>query len=170
MANKTSRVNGKNGESMWVADGEICFRTNNNVQRMPAESSASLAILNVEEARELVNTSELVPYGVWTNDMKSSAGKTVFLAATGEESLWVMEISKNQSPNAQGFVRNFAPGEVEEKGKLPTRAIDTPLGGVMAIGEIACLIGAVVALYNFEQPIIGLILAIAATVMFFFAR
>ena len=171
MANKNSRVNGKGGESMWIADGEFCFRTNNKVQRIPADSVSFIDILNVEEARKLVNSTELVPYGVWTNEMKSSSGKTMFLAATNDECCWVMEIAKSQVPNAGEFVRNFAPAiEEKERAKVPTRAINTPLGGLLTIGEIVCLLGAVFALYNFQQPIIAIVLSVAAAVMFFFVK
>lgn len=170
MANKTSRVNGKSGESMWTADGELCFRTNNKVQRMPLAEVKTIDVMNVEEARNLVNSTELVPHGVWTDEMKSSAGKTAFLAATNDDSCWVMEINKSQAPNAQTFARTISATGESEGDQREKRAIDTPLGGLMVIGEIVCILGAIFALYTLEQPIVAIILMVAALVMFFFAR
>ena len=171
MAKKTSRVNGRNGESMWMADGELCFRTNNKVQRMPLTKLDSIAIMNVESARELVGASDYVPYGAWTNEMPSSGGKTLYLTATNNEACWVMEINKSQVPNAQDFVGLIDSSALENLGDdIPTKAITTPLGGLFVIGEIVCILGAVFVLYVFAQPVIAILLLAAACLMFFKAR
>lgn len=166
-AKGASRVIGRNGENMWVEDDELCFKTGGSVERMATDVLANMEILNVEEAREAVNTAEKVPHGAWVKNMTSSGGKTMYLVATGRANLWVMEINKSQVPNASAFVSRLVP-EDEDKNSLriPNRVINTPLGGLFTVGSIVCLILAVFAVYNFQQPLIGLALAGASIAMY----
>lgn len=162
------RVIGRNGESMQVEGDELCFSTKNMVERMPLEVLSDLYICNTEEAREAVTTEELIPYGVWTKEMPSVGGKSVFLVAKGRVSLWVMEINKSQVPNASSFVDNLNPRKDDDnKLRIPNRVINTPLGAAFTVGSIACAFLAIFSLYSFGQPILALVFAIAAIVMFF---
>lgn len=173
MAKGTSRVNGKSGESMWVADDEMCFRTGGKVQKMALGDLTALEINNNEEARELVVNTELVPYGTWTEGMPSSKGKTLCLVAQDDERCWVMEINKSQLPAAQGFVHGVAPMsglDAKEEKVVEGRAIDTPLGGLFTILSILCIFLAVFLVFAFNQPLLGLIVAIAALVMHFLIK
>ena len=173
MAKGTTRVNGKNGESMWVTDDEICFRTGGKVQKIALGNLSSLAVENNEDARKLVVDTELVPYGAWTEDMPSTKGKSAFLVATSDDRCWVMEMNKSQLPTAQEFVRNVAPeGEdaLKRQKVVAGRAIDTPLGGLFTILSILCVFAAILLVFTLNQPLIGLIVAIAGLVMYFLIK
>lgn len=165
-----TRVIGRNGESMWIEDDLLSFRTGGKVETMPAQNIAELAIVDAQTARDAVEKSELTPYGAWTNKLESSNGKTAYLVAKGRVSAWVMEINKNQVPNAYSFVKRIRPQfEEEEKreGYIPGRVINTPLGGLFTIGSIACVFAAVMLVYEFQLPIPAIIVAILGIIMFF---
>ena len=108
-------------------------------------------------------------FGLWAyNKMPSSKGKSVYVVARDTTQRWVMEISKNQAPNAVRFCFSIVPKskeEEEEEIKLYA-AIQTPLGAVFTVGSIACVLGAYAAVSVFEQPIVALVLAAAAIYMF----
>ena len=164
------RVTGRKNESMYIEDEELCFKTANKVQRMPLEGVRDISILNVEEARESVKTEDLVPYGAWTEEMPSTGGNSAFLVVRGRASLWVMEITKSQVPNASKFVNRVKPKPTEEEDErrlwVPNRAINTPLGGLFTIGSIVCVLLAIFMVFSFQQPVLGLLFAGAAIAMF----
>lgn len=163
----SKRVNGRNGETMWLEEDELCFKAGGSVERMPKEVVSYMSIVNTEDARSLVKESDLILHGAWTKDMPSVGGKSVFLVVKGRAHCWVMEISKNQVPNASSFVDGIMPKqEDEDRLRIPNRVINTPLGGLFTIGSIVCVILAIFLVYSFEQPILGLIAAVAAIVMF----
>lgn len=173
MAKGATRVNGKGNESMWVSDEDLCFRVGGKVRKIPLDSLVALSLENVEEARALVTKTELVPYGSWTEGMASSKGKSLFVVARDNESLWVMEINKSQLPTAQEFVRGVTPQSAEDakiEKIVAGRAIDTPLGGVFTILSIVCVFAAVLLVFTLNQPLIGLIVAIAGLVMHFLIK
>ena len=173
MAKGATRVNGKNNESMWVTDEDLCFRVGSKARKIPLSSLAALSLENVEEARKLVTETELVPYGSWTENMPSSNGKTLYVVARDDESLWVMEINKSQLPTAQDFVHDIAPQSEEDAKRekiVAGRVIDTPLGAVFTILSIVCVIAAIFLVFSLEQPLIGLIVAIAGLVMHFLIK
>lgn len=168
-SNKSAtRVNGKNGEYLRLNDDELCFHTRGKVERMPVASLTFLSVTNTEEARDAVNKTDLVPHGAWTEKMPSSGGKSAYLVAKGRVSCWVMEISKAQVPNAQSFVQGIRPSfeSDEDKFLIPNRAINTPLGGVFTIGSILCVFLAIFFVFNLQMPILGIVVAIAAILMF----
>jgi hypothetical protein len=167
MAKNVSRVNGRGGESMWCDGEELSFRTGGRVQRMPVGEIRTIDISNAEDARALVQETELVPYGAWTEEMPTAKGKSDFVVATSDDSCWVMEINKNQSPNALSFVRGIKPVEKPkaEDFKLYA-AIQTPLGAVFAVGSIVCVCLAIYFIFSAQMAIPGIIAAIAAIVMF----
>lgn len=166
MAKESVRINGKSNESMWVTDDELCFRTGGKVLKMTRDTLRYLAIDNAEDARAVVSESDLVPYGAWTEGLSSSKGKSVFVVAKDDTSCWVMEISKNQQPTAQSFVKGACPpGEKKDEVTIPGRVIDTPLGGLFTVGTIVCVFLAVFLVFTFDQPLLGLIAAVAAIVM-----
>jgi hypothetical protein len=165
-----SRVNGKNGEYMSIEKDQLCFKTGGEVRQMPLESVAGMDIANAEDARNAVTTEDLVPYGAWTAEMPSVGGKSVFVLTRGRSSLWVMEINKSQVPNASSFVSRALPKDGkddEDRFRIPNRVINTPLGGLFTIGSIACLFLAIFLVFTWNQPILGLISAVAAVVMYF---
>jgi hypothetical protein len=165
-----SRVNGKNGEYMSIEKDQLCFKTGGEVRQMPLESVAGMDIANAEDARNAVTTEDLVPYGAWTAEMPSVGGKSVFVLTRGRSSLWVMEINKSQVPNASSFVSRALPKDGkddEDRFRIPNRVINTPLGGLFTIGSIACLFLAIFLVFTWNQPILGLIAAVAAVVMYF---
>ena len=169
-AKDSVRVIGRNGESMYIEDEELCFKTANKVQSMPLEVVRDIGILNAEEARESVRTEDLVPYGKWTGEMPSTGGNTAFLAVRGRASLWVMEINKSQVPNASGFANRVKPKPKDEDDEsrlwVPNRAINTPLGALFTIGSILCVLLAIFLVFSFQQPLLGLLAAAAAIIMF----
>ena len=163
------RVIGRNGENMQIDGEDICFKTDNKVERIPLEALSDIEICNTEQARNAVTTEDLVPYGRWTKEMPSVGGKSVFLVVRGPASLWVMEINKSQVPNASAFVDGVRPtdeNEDENKLRIPNRAINTPLGAVFTVGTIACIVVAIFLVYSFKQPLWGLLAAAAAIVMY----
>lgn len=169
-AKGSTRINGRNGEYMSLDGDQICFKTGGEVRKMPLEAVADMEIVNTEDARNAVTTEDLVPYGAWTAEMPSVAGKSVFVVTRGRASLWVMEINKSQVPNASSFVSRVLPsddGEDENRFRIPNRVINTPLGGLFTIGSIACLFLAIFFVFSWNQPILGLIAAAAAIVMYF---
>lgn len=169
MAKKVSRrVNGRHGESMSLEGDELSFKTGGKTEHMAKEVVSDISVVNTEEAREIVNTTDMVMHGTWTNEMPTTGGNSMFLAVKGRAHCWVMEITKAQVPNAATFCETVLPREKddEDRFKIPNRVINTPLGAVFTVGSIACVILAIFALYTFEQPIITLILAIAAIVMY----
>lgn len=155
---------------MWLEEDDmVCFRTGGSTERLAKESISSLRILNTEEARDLVGGTDLKPYGAWTKKMPSTGGKSMFLVAEGRVSLWVMEINRSQVPNASQFVQRVIPPEkMDDEGRLwiPNRAINTPLGGLFTIGSIVCVILAVFVVFNWQMPLLGLVLCAAAIAMF----
>ncbi len=163
-----SRVNGRNGENMSLEGDELNFRVANKVERMPKEVVNYISVVNTGDARELVRTCDLVPYGAWTEEMPSTGGKSMFLVVKGRASIWVMEITKSQVPNASSFCEVVMPREKDDENKrlIPNRAINTPLGAVFTIGSIVCLILAVFLVFTMEQPLLGLIAAGASIAMY----
>lgn len=162
-----SRVNGRNGENMYVEGDELCFKTKGEVCRMPLEVLTSIEIANAEQAREAVKGEDLVPYGAWCEEMPAVGGKSVFVLARGRASLWVMEITKNQVPNASSFVNDINPNSDEDDSlRIPNRVINTPLGGLFTVGSIVCILLAIFCVFSWNQPVIGLILAVAAIIMY----
>lgn len=174
MAKGTTRVNGKNGESMWVTDDELCFRVGGKVRKIARESLVYLAVDNNEDARKAVTQTELVPYGAWTEEMPSSKGKSAFLVVADDESCWVMEINKSQLDGAQEFVQGVgfesADAKKDREQVVIGRAIDTPLGGLFTILSIACVFVAAFLVFAFEQPALGLVVAVAGLVMHFLIK
>ena len=164
----SKRVIGRNGEHVLLEGDELSFKTGGGVEHMAVEVVTYAAIVNTEQARELVNTSDLVPHGAWTKEMGSTAGKSVFLVIKGRAHMWVMEITKNQVPNASSFVEGIAPKDEEGKNPLaiPNRVINTPLGGLFAIGSIVCLILATFLVFSWDQPLLGLLAAAASIFMY----
>lgn len=161
------RVNGKNGETMWVEEDELCFKTGGFVERMPKEVVTYMSIVNTEDARRCVKESDLILHGAWTKETPSVGGRSAFLVVKGRAHCWVMEITKNQVPNASSFVDGIMPKpDDEDKLRIPNRVINTPLGGLFTIGSILCVLLAVSLVFTFEQPILGLIAAAAAIAMF----
>jgi|GEM_PF-3771907 len=171
MANEKSskRVNGRNGETMWVDDEVLSFKTSGTVETMPLESVSFAALVNAEKARELLMTTELVPHGVWTQKMETSNKKTAYVVIQGRVSCWVMEITKNQTPNAYSFVNGVRPQEEEEKGEgyIPGRVINTPLGALFTILSIVSVFAAYFLVFQFHSPLAGIIVAMAGLIMFF---
>lgn len=167
MAKESVRINGKSNESLWVTEDELCFRTGGKVLKISRPELRYLAIDNAEDARRAVSESDLVPYGAWTEELSSSKGKSVYVVAKDDASCWVMEISKNQLPTAQSFVKGARPETEEEEDEqvIPGRVIDTPLGGLFTIGSIVCVLLAVFLVFTLDQPLLGLIVAVAAIVM-----
>ena len=169
MAKQVTRINGKSGEVMEVADGAVSFRTGGTTHRMDADKVAVMEVMNAEDARAFVGESPQDTFGLWAyNKMPSSKGKSVYVVARDTTQRWVMEISKNQAPNAVRFCFSIVPKskeEEEEEIKLYA-AIQTPLGAVFTVGSIACVLGAYAAVSVFEQPIVALVLAAAAIYMF----
>ena len=169
MAKEVTRVNGKGGEVMEVSGGVVSFRTGGTAHKMDADKVAVMEVMNAEDARAFVEESPQDTFGLWAyNKMPSSKGKNVYVVARDTVQRWVMEISKNQAPNAVRFCRSIVPKskkEEEEEIKLYA-AIQTPLGAVFTIGSIACVLGAYAAVSVWEQPIAALVLAVAAIIMF----
>lgn len=167
-AKGSSRVIGRHGETMSVEGEELCFKTGGKTNKMPLEAVASISIENTEGAREAVTTEDLVPYGAWTEEMPSVGGKSVFVVVKGRASLWVMEITKNQVPNASSFVDRVRPqqDDGESKLRIPNRVINTPLGALFTVGSIVCVILAVFLVYTWQLPILGLVAAVAAILMY----
>lgn len=172
MANDKSatRVNGRNGEVMWVEEDVLSFRTGGAVESMPAQNLTELAIVDAQTARDLVKKTELVPYGAWTKHTEGSNGKTAYLVAKGRVSMWIMEITKSQVPNADSFIKKIRPSfmpEDEKAGYIPGRVINTPLGALFTVGSIACVLGASFLVFEFQQPIAAIIVGIIGLAMFF---
>lgn len=174
MAKGTTRVNGKHGESMWVTDEDLCFRTGGKVRKIALGDLSYLSIDNAEDTRRMVTQTELVPYGAWTDAMPSTKGRSVFLVAQDSQSCFVMETAKSQLPTAQNFVLDNVPDSEDKKDQydkiVPGRAIDTPLGGVFTILSVLCVIAATFLVFSFEQPVLALIVAIAGLVMHFLIK
>jgi hypothetical protein len=171
MANGKSsmRVNGRNGESMWVDDELLSFRTGGKVETMPLEGVSLAKLVNVEEARSILSSTELIPHGAWTQKTESSGKKTAYVMIQGRANCWIMEVTDSQRPNAYGFVTSIKPQDDEDKGEgyIPGRVINTPLGALFTIGSIACVFGAYFLVFQFELPIPGIIVAMAGLIMFF---
>ena len=167
MAKNVQRVNGRNGESMWVDGEDLSFRTGGKVRHMPLHDVRSIDISNAEDAKALVENTELVPFGFWTEEMPSAKGRADYVMVTSDENCWVMEVSKTQSPNALTFVRGIKPVEKASADDYKLySAIQTPLGGVFAIGSIVCVGLAVYLIFTAELAIPGILVAIAGIVMF----
>lgn len=164
----SSRVNGKNGENIWLEDDLLRYKTSGSVEHMPVEVVESLYVANTEEAREAVNKTDLVPHGAWTKEMPSTGGKSMFLVVKGRANVWVMEITKSQVPHASSFVDSVKPADKDDENRLriPNRAINTPLGALFTVGSIVCIFVAVFAVYTFRQPLIALLAAAAAIAMY----
>lgn len=167
MARGVARVNGRNGESMWKDGEELSFRTGGKVRKMGFDRLRTLRITNAEEARTEVCETELVPVGCWTDEMPASKGKFDYLLATSDDECWVMEVAKSQERNAQSFVEGIRPREkaTADDYKLYT-AIQTPLGGVFAIGSIVCVLLAIYFVFTLQMSIVGILFGVAAIVMF----
>jgi len=169
MAKRVSRVNGKGGEVMELEEGKVTFRTAGHTHEIDLDEVALIEVMNGQQAREFVEESPTDVLGQWAyNGMPSSKGKSVYLVCRDTAKRWVMEISKNQGPNAVRFAQTVLPRskeEEEEEIKLYA-AIQTPMGALCTVGSIACLAGAYFALGTFEQPIIALLLAGASIFLF----
>ena len=134
MAKGVTRINGRGGETMEVTDGVVSFRSGGATHKMDADKVAVMEVMNAEDARAFVETSPQDTFGLWAyNKMPSSKGKNVYVVARDASERWVMEVTKNQAPNAVHFVRAIVPKtkeEEEEEIKLYA-AIQTPLGAVL---------------------------------------
>lgn len=162
------RINGRNGERIYVEGEDICFKTGGSVEKIPLEVLAGIELTNTEQARAAVNGEDLVPHGAWCEEMPSVGGKSVFVVVRGRASLWVMEINKSQIPNARQFIKDVKPSEEDDESKLwvPNRAINTPLGAVFTIGTIVGILLAIFCVFSWNQPLIGLIIAVGVILMF----
>ncbi len=168
MAKTVMRVNGKNGENMSIEDGVVRFKSENVVYDKDVEDFSSFDIINVEEARELVDAKRDV-VGLWTKDTQSTKGKTSLLVGAGKGFCWVMEINKTQSQNAISLARSICPSASEEDEELEYKlyaAIQTPKGALFTVGSIGCALGAYFVLGNLQQPLIALVLAGLSIFMF----
>ena len=166
MAKNVARVNGRNGESMWRENDSISFKSNNVVHTLEVGDFTSFDILNVEDARKAVEYAGEDAVGAWTKEAGSTKGKSSLLVGTGKHVCWVMEITKNQAPNAISFARSVCPSDSEELEYKVYAAIQTPKGALFTVGSIGCAIGAYFALGTFGQPIVALILAGLCIYMF----
>lgn len=170
MGKSVTSVRGKGGERMELSGGQVSFRTGGQTHVMRAGDAVEFEVMNAEDARAFASGTPENVRGLWPyNGMPSAQGKSAYLVARDATQRWVMEISKNQAPNAVKFAFSVLPAqsreEEEEEIKLYA-AIQTPLGGVFTIGAIACLIGAYFALGQFRQPLIALLLAGASIFMY----
>lgn len=171
MAERMTRVNGKRGESMWSDGTTLFYRAGGETHEVAVDAVDTFAALTLEEAREVVGSTEHRVYGAWTRDMPSSGGKTQALVMTGDGQCWAMEFAKSQLTGAHKFARRIKPKEEEEEEEIKIYpAIQTPMGGLMAIGSILCVVAASFSVFLFEQPVVGIILAVAAVVMWVYAR
>lgn len=166
MAKSVARVNGRNGESMWSSDGELHFRTGGKARTMSQGDIQKIDLTNVEEARKLVTDTELVPYGEWTKEMPSPKSKSDYVVVFNSDSCWVMEISRSQATNALNFVKSVQPESVKPEEYKLYAAIQTPLGGILTIGTIVCILTAIYFIFSARMAIPGILFAIAAIVMF----
>lgn len=166
MAKTVARVNGRGGESMWLEDDKVFFKSQNETHEEKAEDFESFDILNVEDAREVVEGSRDA-VGTWTQKMEGSKGKTVLLVGSGRGFCWVMETNKSQSPNAIRFARTVRPSDGDEELEYKLyAAIQTPRGALFAVGSIACTLGAFYAVSELQSALVALILAGLAIFMF----
>lgn len=168
MAKNVLRVNGRNGESMWLENDKVFFRSENVTHELEVDDFTRFAILNVEEARAEVEAIK-DPVGVWCDETPSTKGKSLLLTGVGKRHCWVMEVTKSQGPNAIAFAKEICPVETEEKEELQYRlyaAIQTPKGALFTVGSIVCAFAAYYFVGIQEQPVIGLICAGASIFMF----
>ncbi|MDO4808270.1 MAG: hypothetical protein Q4A07_13595 [Coriobacteriales bacterium] len=172
MANDKSatRVIGRGGETMQLDDDVLNFRTGGSTETMPVQSITELRIVDAQTARDIVQHTELNPYGAWTKKMEGSNGKTAYVVVKGRVSCWVMEITKNQVPNAHAFAKRIRPQfeeEEEREGYIPGRVINTPLGALFTVGSIACVFAAVMLVFQFQLPLAGIVVGLLGTIMWF---
>lgn len=173
MAKEVSRVNGKAGESMMIDNNVVSFRSGGTTHTMELGRIKVMEVRNAEEAKAFVNEAPNDSVGLWAyNGCKSAGGKCLYIVGRDTEQRWAMEVNKSQANNALAFCNRVIPKtkeEQEEDIKLYA-AIQTPLGGLAAIGEIVCILGSYFATVNFQQPLLGLILAGLAIFLFFKAK
>lgn len=169
MANKVSRrVNGRKGEVITLEGDELSFKTGGTTEHMASEVVTRADVVNTEEARDIVKTTDMIMHGAWTAETPSTGGSSMFLVVMGRAHCWVMEITKAQVPNAATFAETLLPREKNDEDalKIPNRVINTPLGAVFTIGSIACLLLAVFLIFTYQQALLGLIAAAASIAMF----
>jgi hypothetical protein len=153
---------------MWADDVELSFRTGNKTLKISRPELKTLVLTNAEDARAALDDSHALPYGSWTEGDRSGGGGYSYLVASNKDVCWVMEITQAQVPSARSFVQHNKPTKDKSEGHdVPTRAINTPLGALFTVGSIVCVFAAIALVFFFQQPIIGIIVAIAATVMWF---
>lgn len=155
---------------MSIDEGVVGFRTGGTTHTMELGRIKVMEVRNAEEAKAFVAEMPSDVYGLWAyNGCKSASGKCLYIVGRDTEQRWVMEVNKSQANNALAFCNRVIPKtkeEQEEDIKLYA-AIQTPLGGLAAIGEIACILGAYYAAATFQQPLIALALAGLAIFLFF---
>ena len=170
MAKNATRVNGRHGERMWLEDGIVRFKSQNETYEFPIGEFERFDILNVEEARGLVEQSRDLA-GEWTKEQKSPNAKSLLLVGAGRGFCWVMEVTKSQGPTAISFARGICPsGSKEEEAREYKlyAAIQTPRGGLCAVGSIACAFLAYYFVGIAKIAIVGLLCA--ALSIFLFTR
>ncbi|MDO4538408.1 MAG: hypothetical protein Q4B54_09630 [Coriobacteriales bacterium] len=169
MAKKAGRINGRHGEYISLSDEQLTFHSGAKSEKMPIAALMDIYISNPEEARKEVSGSNRYVHGQWTAEMPAVGGKSMFVVVADAKNLWVMEINKNQVPNASSFVADVKPANEDDKDRktVPGRAIDTPMGALFTIGSIASVFVAFFLVYQFQQPILAIIVAIAGVLMYF---
>ena len=168
MARGAVRVNGRHGESMWVSGEEFCFRSGNSTHKMGTGELRSLVISNAEDARAAADEPKLAPCGSWTEGDRSGSSGCHYLIAKNKSECWVMEITQAQVSNARSFVQQYKPAKDKSEGHdVPTRAINTPKGALLTVGFIVCVFLAIFLVFTFQQPLIGLVVAIIGLIMWF---
>ena len=167
MAKSVSRVNGRNGESMWFEGDTVQFKSGNETHTAAKDDFDRFDILTAEDARKAVKEAREDALGAWAKDMPPTKGKTSFLVGTGKRLCWVMEVTKSQSPNALAFARRICePAEEDVPEFKLYAAIQTPKGALFTVGSIGCALAAYFVLGQAQQPIVALILAGLSIFMF----
>jgi hypothetical protein len=158
---------------MMIDNNVVSFRSGGTTHTMELGRIKVMEVRNAEEAKAFVNEAPNDSVGLWAyNGCKSAGGKCLYIVGRDTEQRWAMEVNKSQANNALAFCNRVIPKtkeEQEEDIKLYA-AIQTPLGGLAAIGEIVCIMGSYFATVNFQQPLLGLILAGLAIFLFFKAK
>ena len=167
MAKKVSRVIGRNGESMWMDDDVVHFKSGNVDYEADSSSFDRFVVMNVEDARKVAKKAGDDAVGIWSTKDQSSNGKTSLLVGTGKGILWIMEVTKNQAPNAATFAHAVCPSNEEDEPEYKLyAAIQTPKGALFTVGSIACAIAAYFVLERAQMPLLVLVLAGLSIFMF----